>query len=60
MRPHMEGGSHFDSPQLPKLADYIAKLVVRGGIETPAFRFSGASAASVHVAGCGLMGQLVP
>src|SRR6266487_5186031 len=27
-------------PQLAKLTDYIAKLVVRGGIEPPAFRFS--------------------
>jgi hypothetical protein len=32
--------------------------VVRGGVEPPAFRFSGASAASPDVAGCGLIGQL--
>jgi hypothetical protein len=31
----------FWLPQLAKLADYIAKPVVRGGIEPPAFRFSG-------------------
>ena len=41
MRPHMEGGSQVGSPQLAKWADYTAKLVVRGGIEPPAFRFSG-------------------
>ena len=29
------------SPQLAKLADYTAKLVVRGGVEPPTFRFSG-------------------
>lgn len=40
MRPDMEGGSHVGSPQLAKWADYTAKLVVRGGIEPPAFRFS--------------------
>jgi len=32
--------------------------VVRAGVEPPAFRFSGASAASLDVAGCGLMGDL--
>ena len=32
--------------------------VVRGGVEPPTFRFSGASAASLHVAGRGLMGHL--
>ena len=45
-------------PQLAKWADYIAKLVVRGGTEPPAFRLSGASATSLHVAGRGLMGHL--
>src|SRR5262245_35920206 len=30
----------FRLPQLAKLADYTANLVVRGGIEPPAFRFS--------------------
>ena len=34
------------------------KLVVRGGVEPPTFRFSGASASSLHVAGRGLMGHL--
>jgi hypothetical protein len=58
MQPHMEGGPHFGSPQRPKWADYTAKLVVRGGVEPPAFRFSGAFAASLHVAGCRLMGNL--
>jgi hypothetical protein len=29
------------SPQRAKLADYNAKLVVRGGVEPPTFRFSG-------------------
>jgi hypothetical protein len=28
-----------------------SELVVRGGVEPPAFRFSGASAASLRVAG---------
>jgi hypothetical protein len=37
---------------------HLVTLVVRGGIEPPAFRFSGAYAAWPHVAGCGLMGQL--
>ena len=32
--------------------------MVRGGVEPPAFRFSGASAASLHVAGRGLMSNL--
>jgi hypothetical protein len=32
--------------------------VVRGGVEPPTFRFSGAYPASLHVAGCGLMGDL--
>ena len=32
--------------------------MVRGGVEPPTFRFSGAYAASLHVAGCGLMGDL--
>jgi hypothetical protein len=51
-------GLPIGSPQLTKLADYAAKLVVRGGVEPPAFRFSGAFAAWLHVAGCGLMGDL--
>jgi hypothetical protein len=34
----------------------LVNPVVRGGIEPPTFRFSGAYAASLHVAGCGLMG----
>ena len=46
------------SPQLAEFADYLAKLVVRGGVEPPAFRFSGASVPSLHVAGRGLMGHL--
>ena len=33
-------------------------MVVRGGVEPPTFRFSGAYAASLHVAGCGLMDDL--
>jgi hypothetical protein len=41
-----------------KSPNCTAKLVVRGGVEPPAFRFSGASAASLHVAGQGLMGYL--
>ena len=41
-----------------QIVNYTAKLVVRGGIEPPAFRFSGAFAASLHVAGYGLMGDL--
>ena len=36
----------------------LVKLVVRGGVEPPTFRFSGAYAASLHVAGHGLMGDL--
>jgi hypothetical protein len=36
----------------------LVTLVVRGGVEPPTFRFSGAYAASLHVAGCGLMGDL--
>ena len=32
--------------------------MVRGGVEPPTFRFSGAYAASLHVAGCGLTGDL--
>jgi len=32
--------------------------VVRGGVEPPTFRFSGAFAASLHVAGRGLTGHL--
>ena len=36
----------------------VRVVVVRGGVEPPTFRFSGASAASPDVAGCGLMGQL--
>ena len=41
MQPHMEAGSHFWLPRPAKWADYTAKCVVRGGIEPPAFRFSG-------------------
>ena len=52
------GRPPFWLPRLAKLADYIAEPVVRGGIEPPAFRFSGASAPSLDVAGCGLMGDL--
>jgi len=33
-------------------------VVVRGGVEPPTFRFSGAFVASLDVAGCGLMGDL--
>jgi hypothetical protein len=35
-----------------------SRRVVRGGVEPPTFRFSGAYAASLYVPGCGLMGQL--
>src|SRR5437773_5566775 len=52
------GSLLLGSLRVAKFADYTAKLVVRGGIEPPAFRFSGAFAASLHVAGCGLMGDL--
>jgi Lsr2 len=39
--------------------DHASELVVvRGGVEPPAFRFSGAYAAWLHVAGCDLMGDL--
>ena len=31
----------FGSPQHAKIVDYTAKLVVRGGVEPPTFRFSG-------------------
>ena len=34
------------------------RVVVRGGVEPPTFRFSGAFAASLDVAECGLMGHL--
>jgi hypothetical protein len=34
------------------------RRVVRGGVEPPTFRFSGAFVWSLHVAGCGLMGDL--
>jgi hypothetical protein len=37
---------------------HLVTLVVRGGVEPPTFRFSGASAASLHVAGRGLKGDL--
>jgi hypothetical protein len=36
----------------------LVKLVVRGGVEPPTFRFPGAYAPSLNVAMCGLMGQL--
>jgi hypothetical protein len=39
-------------------AFHVFKLVVRGGFEPPTFRFSGASTASLHVAGCGPIGDL--
>jgi hypothetical protein len=39
-------------------AFHLVKPVVRGGVEPPTFRLSGAFAASLHVAGCGLMGDL--
>ena len=38
---------------LAELDDYIAKPEVRGVVEPPTFRFSGAFPASLHVAGCG-------
>ena len=41
-----------------KRSAFALVRVVRGGIEPPTFRFSGAFAASLHVAGCGLMGDL--
>jgi hypothetical protein len=41
-----------------KYAFRLVTLVVRGGVEPPTFRFSGASAASLHIAGQGLMGHL--
>src|SRR5215470_5760747 len=44
--------------RLARATERIRRLVVRGGFEPQAFRFSGAFAASLHVAGCGLMGQL--
>ena len=37
---------------------YLVKLVVRGGVEPPTFRFSGAYVWWLHVAGRGLMGNL--
>jgi hypothetical protein len=46
------------SPQSAKFPDYTVKLVVRGGVEPPTFRFSGAYAPSLHVARCGLKGDL--
>ena len=39
-------------------AFHLVKLVVRGGVEPPTFRFSGAYTASLDVAGQGLMGGL--
>ena len=57
MQPSHEGRP-FWLPQLAKWSDHTAKQVVRGGVEPPVFRFSGAYAASPHVAGCGLMGNL--
>ena len=36
----------------------LQNLVVRGGVEPPTFRFQAHSTASLHVAGCGLMGDL--
>src|SRR6266702_3234329 len=35
-----------------------SEVVVRGGVEPPTFRFSGAFAVWLDVAGCGLMGDL--
>jgi hypothetical protein len=54
----MVGACNLTPRSWPNLADYIAKLVVRGGIEPPTFRFSGAFAVWLDVAGCGLMGDL--
>jgi hypothetical protein len=42
----------------PNWVDYTAKPVVRGGIEPPAFRFSGISTALPDDAGRGLTGNL--
>ena len=39
-------------------AFHLVRLVVRSGVEPPTFRFSGAFAAWLHVAVCGLMGDL--
>ena len=39
-------------------AFHLVKLVVRGGVEPPTFRFSGAYAASLNVARQRLMGDL--
>jgi hypothetical protein len=41
-----------------KSAFVLVRVVVRGGVEPPTFRFSGASAASPDIAGCGLIGHL--
>jgi hypothetical protein len=50
---HVVGACHFGSPQLAKLADYSAKLAVRGGVEPPTFRYS-ESFADVT---CGIVGN---
>jgi hypothetical protein len=42
----------------PNCVDYTAKPVVRGGVEPPAFRFSGAPKTSPHDARRGLIGDL--
>ncbi len=39
-------------------AFHLVKSVVRDGIEPSTFRFSGAYAPSLHVAGCGPIGDL--
>ena len=41
-----------------KRSAFALVRVVRGGVEPPTFRFSGAFAASLHVARRGLMGHL--
>jgi hypothetical protein len=51
MRLRVAGACQLAPRNWLNFADYIAKLVVRAGVEPPAFRFSGASAASLHVAG---------
>jgi hypothetical protein len=45
-------------PAIVEIGNNASQLVVRGGVEPLAFRFSGAFAASLYVVGCGLMGDL--
>ena len=58
----MEGRSGGEPAIWLPVPGQIAKLHCKTGgqgrVEPPAFRFSGASAASLHVAGQGLMGDL--